>query len=131
MAAEGQTEVDVTETTVTVRCTGHIRDAIGVGQMDFSFTGTTLREFLQAFFEQYAVEELLFAETEAEATAPGWAPTPEHLPGTWRSNPEGEQTKPFARVLVNGRFNEHLGGLDTRLEDGDRVALMKPFVFCV
>jgi molybdopterin converting factor small subunit len=33
-------------------------------------------------------------------------------------------------VAVNGEFNEHLDGLDTELEAGDRVGLMFPFIFC-
>lgn len=118
------------ETTVTVRCTGRVRDAVGTHELSFSFEGDTLREFLEAFFERHDVAEFLIAETEAEATAPGWAPTPEELPGTWKKNPEGEQTRAYARVCINGRFNEHLDGLDTELEDGDRVSLMYPFIFC-
>lgn len=118
-------------TTVTVRCTGHVREAVGTHELEFTFEGTTLEEFLEVFFDEYNVEDLLIAETEAEATAHGWAPTPDELPGTWRKNPEGEQTRPFARVCVNGRFNEHDEGFATELEDGDRVALIKPFMFCV
>jgi len=33
-------------------------------------------------------------------------------------------------VPVDGRFNEHRDGFDTPLSDGDRVALVSPFVFC-
>jgi molybdopterin converting factor small subunit len=117
-------------TTVDVRCTGHVRTEIGEPRMEFTFEGETLRAFLEAFFEEYDVADLLIAETEAEATAHGWAPTDGDPPGTWNKNPEGEQTRAFARVAVNGRFNEHLDGLDTELEDGDRVALMYPFIFC-
>lgn len=120
-----------TETTVDVRCTGHVRDAVGTHELAFTFEGSTLRDFLESFFETYDVEELLIAETEAEATAHGWAPVPDDLPGTWRKNPEGEQTRPFARVTINGRFNEHHDGFATELEDGDRVGLIKPFMFCV
>lgn len=119
-----------TATTVEVRCTGNVRARVGTGRLEFTFEGSTLREFLEAFFEAYDVEELLIAETETEATAPGWAPIEGNPPGTWRKNPEGEQTRTYARVTVNGRFNEHLAGLDTELEDGDRVALMHPFIFC-
>ena len=122
---------DVT-TTVTVRCTGRVRDEVGSPELEYEFPGGTLREFLAAFFEEYPVEELLIAHDESQATAPGWAPAPKSLSGAnWRKNPEGEQTRQFARILVNGTFNEHLGGLDTVLEDGDRVALVNPFVFCV
>lgn len=119
-----------TETTVTVRCTGRVRDAVGTHELTFDFDGDTLREFLDAFFATYDVAGLLMAETEQEATTPGWAPAPEELPGTWKKNPEGEQTRAYARVCINGKFNEHLDGLDTTLEDGDRVSLMYPFIFC-
>ena len=118
------------QTTVTVRCTGHVRDAVGTHELEYAFEGTRLREFLEAFFDDYDVEELLIAETEADATHSGWAPVPDDLPGTWRKNPEGEQTRPFARVCINGRFNEHFEGFETELEDGDRVALIYPFMFC-
>ncbi|MFC7153907.1 MoaD/ThiS family protein [Halomarina halobia] len=120
------------ETTVNVRCTGHVRTALGTPRFEFTFEGTTLRAFLTALFDEHGddLRELLIAETEAESTARGWARPPAELPGTWRKNPEGEQTRAYARILVNGRFNEHLGGFDAELEDGDRVALVYPFMFC-
>ncbi len=118
------------QTTVAVRCTGHVRDTVGNGSLSYTFRGRTLRAFLEAFFQEYPVREMIIAETEADATAPGWAPSVEELPGTWWKNPAGEQTRRYARVAVNGQFNERLDGLDTRLEDGDRVALMYPFMFC-
>ncbi|THE66847.1 pterin cluster protein [Salinadaptatus halalkaliphilus] len=117
-------------TTVTVRCTGHVRDAVGTHELEYTFEGTRLRAFLEAFFTEYDVADLLIAETEADATARGWARPPDELPGTWRKNPPGDQTRTFARVCVNGRFNEHLEGFETPLEDGDRVALIYPFMFC-
>ncbi len=119
------------ETTVTVRCTGHIRDAVGTHELEFTFAGRTLRAFLDAFFAAYDVADLVLAETEAEETASGWAPEPEELPGTWQKNPPGDRTRAFARVMINGRFNELLDGFDTELSDGDRVALVYPFVFCL
>jgi molybdopterin converting factor small subunit len=120
------------ETTVDVHCTGHVREAVGIPRQDFSFEGSTLRAFLDAFCQQYDVAELLIAETDADASTDGWAPEPAagELPGTWKRNPEGEQTRQYARVAVNGVFNEHLDGLDTELDDGDRVGLMYPFIFC-
>jgi molybdopterin converting factor small subunit len=117
-------------TTVEVRCTGHVRTEIGEHGFEYSFEGSTLRAFLDAFFEEYDVADMLIAETEAEATTEGWAPMESEPPGSWEKNPEGEQTRAFARVAINGQFNEHLDGLDTELEDGDRVALMYPFMFC-
>ncbi|NHN49820.1 MoaD/ThiS family protein [Halostella sp. JP-L12] len=118
------------ETTVTVKCTGHVRMEVGEPEFEYSFEGDTLRDFLDAFFEEHDVEEMLVAETEADASTDGWAPSPDELPGTWKKNPEGEQTRTYARVVVNGTFNEHLDGFDTELDDGDRVALMYPFIFC-
>lgn len=120
------------ETTLTVRCTGHVRRELdGTYEFEYAFEGHTLRAFLDELFEEYPeLQELLIAETEAESTHSGWAPTPEELPGTWRKNPVGEQTVAYARILVNGRFNENERGFDTVLEDGDRVALVYPFMFC-
>lgn len=117
-------------TTVTVVCTGHVYDAVGKHRFPYAFEGTTLRELLDDLFAEYDIAEMLIAETEADATAHGWASPPEELPGTWKKNPEGEQTRAYARVTVNGRFNEHYEGLDTELEDGDRVGLIYPFMFC-
>lgn len=124
-------ETDTGETSVTVNCTGHVRRAVGDHRFEFTFEGATLREFLDAFFATYDVADMIIAETEADATTRGWAPEDTNLPGTWRKNPEGEQTRAYARVCVNGRFNEHLDGLDTPLHDGDRVALIYPFMFCL
>nr|WP_237561330.1 MoaD/ThiS family protein [Halostella pelagica] len=121
---------ETARTTVTVKCTGHVRTAVGEPEFSYAFEGDTLGEFLDDFFESYDVEEMLVAETEEEASTDGWADPPEELPGTWEKNPEGEQTRTYARVAVNGKFNEHLDGFDTELDDGDRVALIYPFIFC-
>ena len=118
------------ETTVQVRCTGHVRSKVGTGRLEYRFEGQTLREFLDAFFAEYDVREMLIADTEDEATTRGWAPQLDELPGKYAKNSEGEQTRRYARVVVNGTFNEHLDGLDTELTDGDRVALVYPFMYC-
>jgi molybdopterin converting factor small subunit len=119
------------ETTVTVRCTGHVRTELGEYEFEFTFEGDTLRAFLDELFEEYPeLQDMLIAEKEAEATHSGWAPTPDELPGTWTKNPVGEQTIAYARILVNGHFNENENGFDTELEEGDRVALVYPFMFC-
>jgi len=128
---ESESTAERTTTTVHLRATGHVRDAMETPHQEFTFEGDTLRDLLEAFFEERPdLAEMLIAETEAEATTAGWARPPENLPGTWHKNPEGEQTKPYARVLVNGKFNEVLDGFDTRIEDGDRVSFVYPFIFC-
>lgn len=118
-------------TTVTVRCTGHVRDAVGKATFEYEFDGHTLRDFLEAFLAEYDVEDYLLATDEGSERAPGWAPAPDELPGTWNQNPEDERIRRFARVLVNGTFNEHIDGFRTEIRDGDRVSLLYPFVYCV
>ncbi|MFQ3292965.1 MAG: molybdopterin converting factor small subunit [Halobacteriales archaeon] len=117
-------------TTVTVRATGNVRERLGNHQLEFTFEGRTLGAFLNAFFNQYDVSDLLIAESETEAVAPGWAPTPDRLDDAWYKNDEGEQTKTYARVCVNGRFNEILDGFETVIQEGDRITLAHPFIFC-
>jgi len=130
--ATRDTREDAATTTVDVKATGHVRTALEEHRFEFTFEGSTLREFLEAFLEAYDIADLLVAETEAEASTEGWARLPDldALPDRWVDNPEGERTRPYARVLVNGRFNELLDGFDTELEDGDRVALVNPFMYC-
>jgi hypothetical protein len=70
-------------TTVDVRCTGHVRTEIGEHSFEYAFEGSTLREFLDAFFEEYGVADMLIAETEDEARTEGWAPTDGDPPGSW------------------------------------------------
>lgn len=127
----GVEKTDETVTTVELRCSGHVRRAVGFGKTEYRFEGRRLRDLLDEFFTAYDVRDLIIAETEDDATTRGWAPRPDSLPGSWKKNPPGDQTRRYARVLVNGTFNEHLDGLDTILEDGDRVALLYPFVYCV
>jgi len=131
-ASGAETDRDA-ETTVEAWCTGHVRTEVGEPRIEYTFGGDTLREVLEAFFEDYDVGDMLIAETEEEeeTTTEGWAPELESLPGeNYAKNPEGEQTRVYARVAVNGTFNEHLDGLDTELEDGDRVAMVYPFIYC-
>ena len=132
--AQVQDVRQASETTVQVRATGHVRDAIGTPRLSYSFEGDTLREFVSAFFEEYGdeVRDLVIAETAEESATRGWAPIDgDDVPGDLRANPDGERTRAYARILVNGQFNEVLDGFDTELADGDRVALVNPFLFCV
>jgi molybdopterin converting factor small subunit len=130
--AQSQQVQRAAETTVDVRATGHVRDALGTAQLSFTFEGDTLREFVEAFFAEHDVRELVIAETDDEAATRGWAPIDgDDVPGDLRKNPAGEQTRAYARILINGEFNEMVAGFDTKLSEGDRVALVNPFVFCV
>ncbi len=117
-------------TTVEVRCAGHVRAAVGGHRLRFSFPGTTLRDFLVAFCARHPVRDLLIAPDARGAHTRGWLKADPALAGPLRANPAGEQTRAYAAVLVNGRFNELRQGLDTPLRDGDVVALLYPFMFC-
>ena len=116
-------------TTVDEKATGNVRRELEAHRFDFTFEGTTLREFLEAFFDEYGCADLILATEDNDRTK-GWARHEGELPGRWVANPEGERTRRYARVLVNGKFNELLDGFDTELEDGDRIALMQPFMYC-
>jgi molybdopterin converting factor small subunit len=125
-------QVQQATTTVQVRATGYVRDALGTPRLSFTFEGSTLRDFAEAFFAEHDVRDLVIAGTEAEAATRGWAPIDgDDVPGALRKNPDGEQTRAYARILINGQFNENLAGFDTELSAGDRVALVYPFMFCV
>jgi len=130
--AQSQTAQQRAQTTVEVRATGHVRDALGTPKISYTFEGDTLREFADSFFADHDVRDLVIAETESESTTRGWAPIDAaDVPGHLRKNPDGERTRAYARILVNGQFNENLDGFDTKLQDGDRVALVNPFLFCL
>ncbi len=86
---------------VTLKFTGNVHTRVGAYQMDFSFEGTRLRELLNAVFARHNLRDLLLDESG--------------------------NLKPYARVLVNGRFSELLQGLDTPVRDGDTVVLIHPY----
>ncbi len=89
-------------TKVTLKFTGNVHTRMDAYQMDFSFEGTRLRELLDALFAQHNnVRDLLLDESG--------------------------NLKPYARVLVNGRFSELLQGLDTPVCDGDTIVLIHPY----
>ena len=120
---------EMSSTRVEVSCTGHVRRAIGRRRFEYEFEGTTLRAFLDVFLDEYDIGEMLIATDPDEEAAPGWIAL-DDPPGTWRSNPPGERTRRYARVCIDGRFCEHLDGLDTDLSNGDRVSLMYPVIYC-
>ncbi|MXV64288.1 pterin cluster protein [Natronorubrum sp. JWXQ-INN-674] len=129
MSARGVSERTAVTTTVEVRCTGRVRDVVGTHELEFFFEGRQLRDFLEAFVAEYTMEDMLSIDTERElaTTARVWARPPGELPG-WRPDGEG-QSRPYGRICINGRFSDNLDGLETRLEDGDRIALLYPFLF--
>ena len=118
-AAEAITEAT---TTVDVRCTGHVRTAIGEHEMDFIVKGDTLRASLEAFFEAYGVEDLVIAGTEAEATAHGWAPTDGDPPGTRKKIPRANGPAPSraSRSTVRSTNTSTVSTRNSRTATGSR-----------
>ena len=74
----------------------------GVSAIKFaSPEGEKLRDVLKAIVGRYRIEDIILNET-------------------------GE-VRAWARVLVNGRSHDFVGGLDAQLRDGDSVALIYPY----
>jgi len=77
------------------------RQRAGVSAIKFSSEGRRLRDVLNAIVGQYRIQDIILNEA-------------------------GE-VRAWARVLVNGRSHDFVGGLDAQLRDGDSVALIYPY----
>jgi molybdopterin converting factor small subunit len=94
-------EVD-SMTHITLKFIGEFWGRVGFGHADFAFEGGAVRDFLPALTQAYNVADLLL-------------------------NPDRASTKPYSRLVINGRFFELVGGLDAPIRDGDVVTLMRPY----
>jgi molybdopterin converting factor small subunit len=86
---------------ITVKFMSVARQRAGTGLVEFTCRASNLREVLRAILGLYRIADIILTET-------------------------GE-VRPWARVLVNGRSHELVGGLDVELHDGDSVALIYPY----
>ena len=86
---------------VNVRFISIARMRAGTGDVQFESSGQRLREVLTEIVHRYGIADIILAES-------------------------GE-VKPWARVLVNGRSHQFVGGLDVKLNDGDRIAFIYPY----
>jgi len=77
------------------------RQRAGVSAIKFSSEGRRLRDVLNAIVGRYRIQDIILNEA-------------------------GE-VRAWARVLVNGRSHDFVGGLDAQLRDGDSVALIYPY----
>ena len=87
-------------TEVTLKFTGEFWERAGRGSVDFSFEGNTLRELLSTAFARYNVRDILLDDNEQFVFRSG--------------------------VMVNGRSARWIGGLNTPIQNGDEVILMRP-----
>jgi molybdopterin converting factor small subunit len=87
---------------VTVKFMGIPRQHTGTGRADFISSENRLKDILKEIVSFYHIADVILTES-------------------------GE-VKPYARVLVNGRSYQFVGGLDAEIHDGDTVALIYPWI---
>ena len=89
-------------TTIEIKFMSIARLRAGVSAVRFASPDEQkLRDVLKAVVGKYRIEDIILNET-------------------------GE-VRAWARVLVNGRSQDFVGGLDVQLRDGDSVALIYPY----
>jgi len=88
-------------TRVTLKFTSHFRERVGQSETDFSFNGSTLREFIDAVLRDYDIADLLLDQGEL---------------------------KPYVRVAIDGRFSHFVGGWDATVPNGATVVLIHSYV---
>lgn len=87
--------------TITVRFMSIARLRSGISVVKFSLHESKLRDALEQIADRYGIRDIIFAENG--------------------------DVRPWARVLVNGRSHDFVGGLDAELHDGDNVAIIYPY----
>lgn len=86
---------------VKVKFISIVRERTGKSEVEFISSGRKFGDVLKEIIDEYHIGDIILKES-------------------------GE-VRPWARVLVNGRSHEFIGGLDVELHDGDRVALIYPY----
>lgn len=87
---------------VIVKFMGIPRQRTHTGRVEFLTSKRVLREVLEEIAVVYEIADVILTDS-------------------------GE-VRPYARVLVNGRSFQFLGGLDTEIHDGDSIALIYPWL---
>jgi len=77
------------------------RQRAGLGSVEFTSEANKLKDVLKMIIVSYKLADIILTEND--------------------------EVKPWARVLVNGRSQEFIGGLNLELRDGDTVALIYPY----
>jgi molybdopterin converting factor small subunit len=87
--------------TVTVKFMSIARQRAGTATAEFSSPHVRLEDLLKEIVSKYKIEDIVL-------------------------NEKGE-VRAWARVLVNGRSHQFVGGLNAELHDRDRIALIYPY----
>jgi molybdopterin converting factor small subunit len=87
---------------VVVKFMGIPRQRTGIGRAKFSSSKGTLKDVLEEVVQFYKITDIMLTD-------------------------RGE-VKPYARVLVNGRSFQFIGGIEAQLHEGDTIALIYPWL---
>jgi molybdopterin converting factor small subunit len=87
---------------VIVKFMGIPRQRTGIGRSEFNSSESKLRGVLREIGKFYNVNDIILTENG--------------------------DVKPYARVLVNGRSFQFVGGMDAELHEGDAIALVYPWL---
>jgi molybdopterin converting factor small subunit len=85
-----------------VKFMGIPRQHTHTGRVEFESSGDKLRDALKELVESYHLSDVILTEKD--------------------------DVKPYARVLVNGRSYQFVGGMNAILHDGDTLALIFPWL---
>lgn len=77
------------------------RQRAGTASVEFVSTNDRLGDVLKEIVNSYKIADIILSE-------------------------DGD-VRPWTRVLVNGRSQQFMDGLNTELHDGDRIALIYPY----
>ena len=87
-------------TRITLKFTSFFRSRLGLSQTEFSFKGTTLRQFIPAMLKQFDIADLLM---------------------------DGGELKSHVRIIINGRYSYLLGGWQAEIPDGAMVVIIHSY----
>jgi molybdopterin converting factor small subunit len=87
---------------VIVKFMGIPRERTRTGRVEFNLSSSRLKEALKEITEFYDVADVMLTENG--------------------------DVKPYARVLVNGRSFQFIGGMGAELHEGDAIALIYPWL---
>ena len=87
--------------TVIVKFMSIVRQRAETGTIEFTSSSVHLRDVLREIVETYKLADIIL-DTDGEV-------------------------RRWARVLVNGRSQQYVGGLNMVLHDSDRIALIYPY----
>jgi molybdopterin converting factor small subunit len=95
-------ELHVNLVNVIVKFMGIPRQCTGMGRAEFSSSQCKLKDVLEELVRFYKVADIMLTK-------------------------KGE-VRPYARVLVNGRSFQFIGGMEAELHEGDTIALIYPWL---